>query len=160
MRDIEPFIFAIDPGLNGAWATISRDGEFAGAGELPRYSNLVSGIELTDLIKKSSAKQIVIERVHSMPKQGVASSFTFGCAFGVCIGVACGLNLPISFIVPQKWKAHFRLSGKAKDASRERAIQLYPEALAWLSLKKHHGRADAILLARYFRDLVTKGEFV
>lgn len=160
MDDNTAFIFAIDPGLNGAWATLSRAGAFVDAGELPRYASLVNGIELTSVVRGSGARQAVIERVHSMPKQGVASSFTFGCAYGTCIGVVCGLNLPISFVTPPKWKAHFRLTGSQKDASRERAIQLYPEALAWLNLKKHHGRADAILLARYFRDMAAKGEFV
>lgn len=157
---INNFVFSIDPGLEGAWAILTRGGEFVDTGEIPRFDKLLNGVELSTLIRQAQVKQIVIERVHSMPKQGVASSFSFGAAFGLCIGVAAGQGLPVSFITPQLWKKHFRLIGAAKGASVERAIQLYPAAAGHLRLKKHHGRADAILLGRCFLDLATQGTFI
>jgi hypothetical protein len=50
--------------------------------------------------------------------------------------------------------------GTTKDSSVQRAVQLYPDAGAHLTLKKHHGRAEALLLARYFYDMALQGEFV
>lgn len=146
-------ILAIDPGISGAYAFLDHDGGFISAGELPRFAKMLDGISLTSLVKTRQPKQIVIEKVNSMPGQGVSSTFTFGTAYGVCIGVACSFNVPIAYITPTKWKTHFRLTGKDKDASRELAIRLYPDAAELLTLHKHHGRADAILLARYAFDM-------
>ena len=90
-----------------------------------------------------------------MPKQGSTSGFRFGVGVGLLRGVILALNVPIVFVSPAKWKSHFRLVGKPKDAARELAIRLYPEAASHLSLKKHQGRADALLLARYAVDMDT-----
>ena len=156
----QAFVFAVDPGLNGAWAALEQDGTFVDASELERFQNRINAIVLAKLLLKLGPAQAVIERVHSMPKQGVASSFTFGQAYGTAIGVVSGYGLPLAFVTPQRWKSHFRLVGKDKSASIERALDLYPEAESHLKLKKHHGRADAILIARYFLDATKKGEFV
>jgi crossover junction endodeoxyribonuclease RuvC len=71
----------------------------------------------------------------------------------VAIGVACGTGASLSYVHPGLWKKHFRLPPNNKDASRERAIQLFPVAARLLTLKRHHGRADAILMARHFLDV-------
>jgi crossover junction endodeoxyribonuclease RuvC len=155
-----PVIFAIDPGINGAWAAIDYFGKFLDAGELPRFSHLLDGVALKRIISEFNPRQAVIERVASRPGQGTASVFTFGCAYGLCIGVLAGAMLPTAFVTPQKWKGHFRLLGTNKESSVQRAVQLYPSAGERLTLKKHHGRAEAILLARYFYDMALKGEFV
>jgi crossover junction endodeoxyribonuclease RuvC len=151
-------VFAIDPGINGAWAVLGFAGEFLGAGEIPRFPKLINGVEFASLVRSYAPEQVVIERVHAMPKQGVTSVFTFGAAYGVCIGIACGTGTPISYVTPHRWKSHFRLMGTSKNASREKAIQLFPGAHKYLSLQKHHGRADALLLARFFLDMETRGE--
>jgi hypothetical protein len=56
------------------------------------------------------------------------------------------LQLAYTPIRPGIWKRTLAL-GKDKEASRLRAMQLYPGAD--LRLKKHHGRAEALLLASY-----------
>lgn len=152
-------IFAVDPGLNGAWACLDFEGKFIATGEIPRFSNLIDGVGFANIVEKHKPKQLIIERVSSMPKQGVASVFTFGTAYGMVIGVACGAKIPFHLVTPMRWKTHFKLIGRDKDASRERAIQLFPAAAKFLELKKHHGRADALLLARYFLDRKLAGEF-
>lgn len=156
-----PTIVAVDPGLHGAWAALSlRTGDFIGAGDLPKFERMLNGLEFVDILRKLRATQIVVEHVHSMPKQGVASSFTFGMSFGLIVGVSCGANLPITLVTPQKWKNHFRLNQKVKDASREMALRLYPDAQEFLRRKADHNRAEAILIARYFIDLAKQGFFV
>lgn len=156
----QAFIFAIDPGLNGAWAALGRDGEFLQADELQRFDKRINGLALAKLLQDLKPTHAVIERVHSMPKQGVASSFTFGQAYGTAIGVLNGAWIPLNFVTPQSWKRHFRLTGKTKLASVEKALDIFPEAQEFLKLKKHHGRADAILIARYFSDAIKRGDFV
>ena len=152
-------VLAIDPGVNGAYAVLGHSGEFIDCDELPRFDKLVNAVELGRLFASHIPERAVIEKVGAMPGQGVTSMFTFGAAYGVCIGVAGGSGTPLSLVTPVKWKAHFRLIGKPKDASRELAIRLYPEAAPRLNLKKHGGRADALLLARYAVDMDTGAKF-
>ena len=153
--DIDPrsYVFAIDPGVNGAWAVFDWGGTPVGCGELPRFDKLLNAVELGKLFCGYAPKTLVIEKVGAMPGQGVSSMFTFGCAFGVCLGVAGGAGVPIVLVTPNAWKKHFRLIGKPKDAARELAIRLFPRMSHNLNLKKHGGRADALLLGKYAFDL-------
>jgi hypothetical protein len=153
-------ILAIDPGVNGAFAVLGKQGEFVDMGELPRFAKALSAVELAAIFTMHRPALTVIEKVASRPGQGVASVFTFGCAYGVCIGVACGSDVPVSFVTPTRWKTHFRLTGQPKDSARELAIRLYPNTAKMLGLKKHHGRADALLLARFALDTETGAKFV
>jgi Holliday junction resolvasome RuvABC endonuclease subunit len=158
--DTHSKILAIDPGVNGAYAVLGREGEFLDMGELPRFAKALSAVELASIFSMHRPELAVIEKVASMPGQGVASTFTFGCAYGVCIGVAGGSDVPVSFVTPTRWKTHFRLTGQPKDASRELAIRLYPAVARMLGLKKHHGRADALLIARFAHDTETGAKFI
>ena len=95
---------------------------------------------------------VVLERVASMPGQGVASMFSFGMNFGMWQGILAALQLPYTLVHSRTWKAALmRDMGKEKEASIVRAKQLYPQAASSLTLKKHDGRADALLLAHYGR---------
>ena len=76
--------------------------------------------------------------------------YRFGHSCGSVAGVLGAMRIPVEYVSPQRWKRAFGLLGAHKDASRGKAIDLYPSAP--LSLKKHHGRADAILLARWAYD--------
>ena len=154
-------IMAIDPGLNGAYAVINApSGEFYGCADLPRFVKMINAVEFARIVSSVRPFHAVIERVGAMPKQGISSTFVFGTAYGTCIGVLAGVGAPLSYVTPGKWKAHFRLLGKDKEASRELAVRLYPVASSLLKLKKDHGRAEAILLARYAFDLMCSGGFV
>lgn len=154
-------VFAVDPGLEGAFAVLGLNDEFVTARELPRFEKkTLNGVALANIVCEFAPQFFVIEHVGPMPKQGVVSVFTFGLACGTIAGVACGAGVPISYVRPNRWKAHFRLNGRGKDASRQCAIQLFPEAASSLVLKRHHGRADAILLARFFLDIRGQGKFV
>jgi hypothetical protein len=89
---------------------------------------------------------VYIEESQPMPNQGSRSMFTIGLGYGLWIGLLTTLQLPYTPIRPGIWKRSLAL-GKDKEASRLRAMQLYPGAD--LRLKKHHGRAEALLLASY-----------
>jgi crossover junction endodeoxyribonuclease RuvC len=91
--------------------------------------------------------RVVIEEVHAMPKQGVASTFRFGAAFGVAVGVIQATGLPMEFVQPAQWKKRAGVLRTAKDYARTRALELYPHAD--LARKRDQGRADALLIARY-----------
>lgn len=151
----------IDPGLDGALAVLADSGEtwlfdtptltVAGVKnrrdyDIPQMKNYLAKM----LAVPSMNCRVAIESVHSMPEQGVASSFNFGKGFGIWLGLVVALRMPYDLITPQKWKKTMLDGmGKEKDASRLRAQQLFPGAD--LSLKRHHGRADALLIAEFLR---------
>ena len=116
----------------------------------------VNGAQVSNIIKENIGKEkdiiVVVEHVNAMPGQGVTSMFNFGQSFGVIKGICSALSLPIYFVRPTKWKKHFNLIKTNKDASRTKAIEVYPEISSKLHRKKDSNKADAILIARYFND--------
>ena len=92
----------------------------------------------------------ILERVSSMPEQGVVSVFNFGMGFGIWRGILSALQIPYTLVHPATWKTRLMKDmPREKDAARLRAIQLYPRVADQLSRKKDIGRADALLLAHY-----------
>jgi crossover junction endodeoxyribonuclease RuvC len=108
-------------------------------------------------IKKENIK-VIIEQVSAMPGQGVTSMFNFGQTFGAIKGICAALGLPIFFVRPAKWKKHFELINSTKDASRTKAIEMYPSIAEKLSKKKDVNKSDAVLIARYYSETRFKEE--
>jgi crossover junction endodeoxyribonuclease RuvC len=93
-----------------------------------------------------------VEKVHSMPGQGVRSMFTMGVGYGAWLGLLAGLQIPTTLVMPQRWKKVMLADqGQDKDASRLRAIQLFPTEAEYFTRKKDDGRAEAALIAEYGR---------
>ena len=102
-------------------------------------------------IKKENIK-VIIEQVSAMPGQGVTSMFNFGQSFGILKGICSAMQLPMYFVRPAKWKKYFNLINSEKDASRTKAIEVFPYFSSQLSRKKDSNKADAILLASFFYE--------
>lgn len=85
--------------------------------------------------------------------------FNFGQSFGVIKGIFSTLEIPIHYVRPAKWKKHFNLIGSEKDASRTKAIELFPNYSSEISKKKDANKADAILIGKYFLDHYESGGF-
>ena len=87
-----------------------------------------------------------------MPGQGVTSMFNFGQSFGVIKGICSAMQLPMYFVRPAKWKKYFNLIKTEKEASRAKAIEIFPQISSKLSKKKDNNKADAILIASFFNN--------
>ena len=154
-------IIGIDPGLSGGIAILD-DLKIFDIYDMPIMSegkknkNQLNSAQLVNIIKKNLIPNgdtfLIVEQVSAMPGQGVTSMFNFGQTFGSIKGICAALNLPIFFVRPAKWKKHFDLINSSKDASRTKVIEMYPSISPRLSKKKDVNKADAILIARYFRD--------
>jgi len=96
--------------------------------------------------------RVVIEHVSAMPGQGVTSMFNFGQSFGILKGLCSAMQLPMHFVRPAKWKKYFNLINSEKDASRTRAIEIFPYFSSQLSRKKDSNKADAILIASFYYE--------
>jgi crossover junction endodeoxyribonuclease RuvC len=147
--DLMTRIVGIDPGLSGALALLA-DAKLTDIADMPVYNKRASGRLIAETLMRWDAEYVVIEDVHSMPKQGVASSFLFGLNTGIVIGAVQASGIPMVKISSGRWKTQMGLRGKPKDASRGLAMELWPDFAEQFRLKKHDGRAEAALLARWY----------
>ena len=154
-------IIAIDPGISGS-ICFFKDGKIIDLLDMPNmaegkknkrqgngaqiYNEILNRIK--DLDKKDI--KVIIEQVSAMPGQGVTSMFNFGQSFGVLKGICSAMQLPTYFVRPVKWKKYFGLINSEKDASRTKAIEIFPYVSEKLSRKKDANKADAILIASFF----------
>ena len=94
--------------------------------------------EIKSLINENGKDnlKVVVEQVSAMPGQGVTSMFNFGQSFGILKGICAAMQLPIYFVRPAKWKKYFNLINAEKDASRTRAIEIFPYYSSNLSKKR------------------------
>ena len=156
-------IIGIDPGISGSICFL-EDGIIKDVLEMPtmtegkKNKKQVNGSQLYNEIsfriktyEKKNIK-VVIEQVSAMPGQGVTSMFNFGQSFGILKGICSAMQLPNYFVRPAKWKKYFNLINSEKDASRTRAIEIFPYFSSNLSKKKDSNKADAILIASYFHE--------
>jgi crossover junction endodeoxyribonuclease RuvC len=147
----EVIVLAIDPGISGAFAWCDGT-RLLSVEDMPtievRGKKKVSAASVAEIMRSMKVDLVVIEAVHSMPGQGVSSSFGFGRSLGVLEGVAAGLGLPVEMAVPAVWK---RLAGAPADkgACRQMATQYWPGKAELFKRAKDDGRADAALLARW-----------
>ena len=162
-------IIGIDPGLSGS-ICFFQDGEIKDVIEMPtmtegkKNKKQVNGSQIFNEISEKTKKiekkniKVVIEHVSAMPGQGVTSMFNFGQSFGILKGICSAMQLPVYFVRPAKWKKYFNLINSEKDASRTRAIEIFPYFSTQLSRKKDSNKADAILIASFFFETYQKDE--
>ena len=138
-------IIGIDPGLKGAIAVLENNKvkEIFDVPVMPegkKNKRQLNSAQLVKMLKNISYNKeetvVVVENVSAMPGQGVTSMFNFGQTFGAIKGICAALELPIFFVRPAKWKKHFDLINSSKDASRTKAIEMYPSISDQLSKKK------------------------
>ena len=148
------FKIGIDPGLSGAIVILENNSPVAWY-RMPTMktgsANRVNAPALAAIIRSVHGEEIkaYVELVSSMPGQGVASMFSFGHSAGVIQGVLGALEIPVIMVTPQTWKKRAGLVGQDKDASRTKAIQMWP---SWRELDKKgagQAHADAAFIAFY-----------
>ena len=160
----------IDPGLDGALAEIHDDGFIAifdtptltiqsGKKKKRKYNiAIIADLFHAHYNHEEGKVRVGIESQHSMPAQGVASVFSLGEGYGIWQGLIVAYALPLTYVTPQAWKKAL-MAGmpKEKDASVLRASQLFPKIANQLVTprgRKLHGRADALLIAYYLKNLL------
>lgn len=107
-----------------------------------------------DTLKQYNGATVCIEQVHSISKQGIASSFTFGVMYGWLLGMLDTIGVSYQAVSPQKWKKDFGLLRSDKSKSVEVCQHLIPNANLYRTercKKPDDGMAEAALLAIYAR---------
>jgi len=140
-------IIGIDPGKSGgiAWLPEGLIGRAIKMPETPR--------DIWDLIDNlaktyDGSMFAYVEKVHSMPKQGVSSTFKFGYSAGSLEMALVATGIPHDFVAPGVWQRNLGcLSGGDKNVTKRKAQRLFPD------MKITHSIADALLIAEYGRRL-------
>ena len=156
-------IIGIDPGLSGS-ICFFEDGKILDVVEMPtmtegkKNKKQVNGSQIYNEISIRANQmdkkdiKVIIEQVSAMPGQGVTSMFNFGQSYGILKGICSAMQLPMYFVRPAKWKKYFSLINSEKDASRTKAIEIFPYFSSNLSRKKDSNKADAILIASFYYE--------
>lgn len=170
-------VIGIDPGLSGAYAVVTADGNgfdvqplpVIGAGNRREIDARTLADALLYLRTLSPIALAVVEEVAARPGQGVVSMFTFGRGVGTIHGVLSALRVPIEVVKPQVWQRAILPSLAPTVRKEDRKAALKQNAIAYAtkrypSLKlrataksktDHDGMADAICLAEFGRRLLT-----
>ncbi len=157
-------IGGIDPGVSGALAVIDSQKHTIFVADLPtleyrvgkKKRRRIDPSRLAMLIEPLDIDHMIVENVHSMPAQGIASAFSFGHTLGCIQGVIGALQIPHTLVTPQVWKKALRI-GKDKTQSHRLVASLIPQGGdSWAHTNKHtgsliihDGRCEAALLAWY-----------
>jgi len=154
------YVLGVDPGLGGALAFLHPGGELVRVFDMPVMPNGKGKAKIKNQVNAAALLQMIhsvgipliemvawMEMVSSMPKDAQSIAFSLGDSVGSVRGVLAAVGIPLTLVRAMEWKRHFDLLKLDKDFARTKAQQLYPTAP--LELKKHGGRADAILIARY-----------
>lgn len=159
----ETCICAIDPGLSGAVAFLFPSlPERVSVEDIPTVNGRIDVQALSRRVQQMGPTLAVIELVSAMPStpgkdgkrrsMGATSAFNFGAAYAAAETVLALSGTPLHVVMPQAWKKWHNVPGKAaggEEVARQLAIRLFPASADRFALKKHHGRADAALLALY-----------
>lgn len=131
----------VDPGAKGAAALlIGNDILFIDWNKSESYlAGLIRGWH-----EKYKIEICLLELVHSMPKQGVKSMFSFGTNFGIWRGILATLGIRTILESPQTWMKNL-VSG---EGSMPVAQRLFPNApLLGPRGGELDGRSDSLLMA-------------
>lgn len=140
--------------------------------------------KMAALLKPYFEKDVtfIIEDVHAMVGNGGVSMFNFGRGKGLWEGIAHAYGFKLVYVSPQTWKKSFeglivpRISKEdrlvlakkeqdklkrlakagAKTKARELAGQLYPTLKDKFVQVNSDGRAEAVLIAHYYKNIGAK----
>lgn len=146
----------VDPGVvSGAVGALDPNGDYLDSFNIEHQDKHVLPMVFKNMLLRlcdpKEGAEICCELVHSMPGQGVSSTFAFGRAVGVITAVCTLTNYPLHMVAPQRWKKYFQLTSN-KDDALDMARMYWPDAP--LKRKKDIGIAESLLIAEYWRSQI------
>lgn len=100
-------------------------------------------------------KMVVLEKAHSMPLQGIVSTFSIGRSFGIMEGILAARKFPYMIVAAKTWQAKM-FEGIAHTDTKQSSVlvaqRLFPDTdlrVGPRSNKLHDGLSDAMLMAYY-----------
>lgn len=148
---MEPYLLiGIDPGASGGIAWADTELGTSGAAAMPECPYRLA--DLLDDLKLKGICWVYLEKVHSMPGQGVASTYKFGESVGVIKGITAALAIPVIMVSPQKWQKTMELPrGIQFKKERKHRIRDLMQA-RYPHIKVNLKTADALAIMTYALD--------
>jgi crossover junction endodeoxyribonuclease RuvC len=149
-------IVGCDPGCGGALALL-HDG-LSCILDMPTFhvrrgktdKAEVDAGALLDALLRWAPDVFVLEQVGGLPGQSAPAAFNFGRAVAAAEYTARAVGLRVELVAPVTWKKGMRL-GPGKDEARAAACNLWPHKRDLFARVKDDGRAEAALIAEWFR---------
>jgi hypothetical protein len=152
-------IIGIDPGKSGGIAYFDTDNSKMYAYAMPESEKEITKTIIDIFMQEPGIEaKVYLEKVHSMPQQGVVSTFTFGQGYGFIRGVLStvndigGNNYPLFDIRPQAWQKALEIpkrniNTESYEDFKKRLVVTANQWFPYLPVTKK--TADAILIAYY-----------
>lgn len=162
-------VVGIDLGLTGAICELDDNGKLKALLDMPTLSigrksrktyNVAKLAQILAALPRGSS--VIAESVHAMPLNGSVASFGLGQCLGLVQGITAALGLSLTLVTPTAWKKSYGLLKAEKSESIKAALALDSGLSPYLTrvvkgqrvpLAKSHNRAEAYLLASYFRSV-------
>lgn len=149
----------IDPGSKGAVAILYSDDRVV-IEDLDKEFNTYAEVMFrqTDDVGSFEYTYVAVEDVCGRPGQSCQANTTFMKLAGMAELTGYCIGNDLTLVKPQVWKKHFGLITKGltkterKHLSIDLAKKLYPSVADQLTASKD-GRAEALLIARYIKDV-------
>lgn len=150
-------VLGVDPGMTGGVVMVGGDGALHARCRMPviqmagkKHVDARKLVEWLDLLG-NVPDRVVVEQVASMPKQGVASTFTFGAAYGAVLAVTMSFypQVAVTLVRPNEWKKGMQLLKQPKQASLDACRMRFGDDPYW-EVKANEGVAEAALIASWW----------
>lgn len=139
-------VLGVDPGAGGGFAVLDGEGKLIECIAMPETDHDINDF----FTRHEDADCAYLEQVHSMPGQGVSSTFKFGMNYGFLRAMLTAHKIRWVDVTPSKWQAALCIKPikdepkvAHKNRLKGRAQQLFPKAKVTLKT------ADALLIAHY-----------
>ena len=142
------YYIGIDPGQSGGVGVLNATGDYMNSFKFKDITIADIAEIFEYIVGLEGGTFAIIESVHSMPKQGVSSSFKFGRSYGNLEMALAAFKIPFDYVSPQRWQKYLQCQTKGnKNITKSLAQRLWPVQ------KITHAIADALLLAEYARRI-------
>ena len=160
-------ICGIDPGANGYAVSTDDNLEVVDYLPLPKLStvNFNGNSDIKSFRSKSkkvrklirSSDLVVLEKVHSMPKQGVASVFSFGMSYGMILSMCSEYSKNLTLVAPATWQSGLKKIFPSDLKSKAFSKNLFTNEFKDVALdfnKVSKDFIDAFLMTVWYRTIV------
>lgn len=144
----------VDPGTKGAAYAIHATGQLHSSLRFQHYVvDGAVGAALCEYLRQLPEPVVVaLEKVHSMPRQGVASTFKFGQLYGEALAACAIAKVPVVQVPPQRWQRALQLlcRDKGETQARHKARLRQQAVLRWAATVRAD-ESDALWIAEWCR---------
>ncbi|WP_334038033.1 hypothetical protein [Burkholderia gladioli] len=158
----------IDPGITGALAALDHNGALrvVDVPTRPKPGNTkvrneinpkMLQMHLRELVAPCEQVIVVMEALNTFAGGSVQTMGSLEATKAV-IATVCELSgFTVHSVTPQRWQSFFGIKARADEDTKAQSLRIARElyGASFCPLKKHHGRADAILIARWAQRNLT-----